>query len=49
MTKNKGTKIQIWAPEQLLKDFDSALELAGYKNRSEFLREAMRNLIKESK
>lgn len=41
--------LHIWLDAELLQQFDSALKQAGYRNRAEFVREKVRELIREYK
>lgn len=40
---------QVHVDKKLLSDFDKALKKTGYKNRADWLREKMRNLIDKAK
>lgn len=45
---NEAT-FQVHVDKNLLSDFDKALRKTGYKNRADWLREKMRNLIDKAK
>ncbi|MCX7988881.1 MAG: hypothetical protein N2647_05505 [Thermodesulfovibrio sp.] len=40
-------KIQFWLDEKLIIQFDEALTNLGYKNRHDWWRETVKNIIKE--
>lgn len=41
-------KVQFWIEEKLLQQFNTAIKKRGYKNRADWFREKVRELIREA-